>query len=127
MKESRLMESDRAMLKNALVDRGQNNYNSNESRSSSKTIFGADFEVEDMRDPIKYLPNYNQNIQQDNCMATCQNCCGDLLLALSCIFPICCAKCCVYELQTSTGTPFLIFSWTCGIFWQILSVAQARV
>lgn len=57
-----------------------------------------------MSNPTEYIPKYNQNnVEVDNCMATCQSCCGEICLLLGSIFPICCMKCCVYELQTSSA------------------------
>jgi hypothetical protein len=44
---------------------------------NKKKIFDLDFVVDDMEDPLKYLPNYNQyEVDSTTCMSQFQACCG---------------------------------------------------
>lgn len=83
-----------------------NDHNSLEELSKTRMsgrnidIFDKDFMVEEMMDPQTFLPNYQQERNNEvSCVESCNICCGNCCIGLAygCAV-MCCCKCaaCVY-------------------------------
>lgn len=68
-------------------------------------IFGEGFPVENMDQPEKFIPRYQNNINDEtSCVEDCSVCCGNICICFAYPFACCCCKCsCVHELATSNG------------------------
>ena len=68
-------------------------------------IFGEGFPVENMDQPEKFIPRYQNNMNDEtSCVEDCSVCCGNICICFAYPFACCCCKCsCVHELPTSNG------------------------